>query len=91
LVAAYAKNPTAIGWNKFEEHYYLILFGLYTLEINASVPIKKQAGKIQIISVRRPMAHAPLYPISVSTCVEDAPGSSWQNELYSINSCSVTS
>ena len=55
-------------------------------------PIKKQAGNIHMINVNTAKGTPPrLYPISVSVCVDDAPGKSWQNELYSINSSFVTS
>lgn len=55
-------------------------------------PIKKQAGNIQITKVKTARGTLPrLKPISVSVCVEEAPGKSWQNEIYSISSSLVTS
>jgi len=50
------------------------------------------AGRIQINKVSSARGIPPLlYPIRVRVWVEDAPGSNWQNPLYSISSSSVIS
>ena len=57
---------------------------------NENAPINREAGRIQMIRVKT-ASHTPplLYPINVIVCVEDAPGKSWQNPLYSSNSSLV--
>jgi hypothetical protein len=53
-------------------------------------PIKKQAGVIQISRVKIASGKPPLlYPIKVTVCVDEAPGSRLQNALYSKSSSSV--
>ncbi len=42
-----------------------------------------QAGKIHTSNVIKANGNLPLLkPISVSVCVEDAPGNNWQKALY---------
>ncbi|NBX27304.1 MAG: hypothetical protein EBR55_03495 [Chitinophagia bacterium] len=55
-------------------------------------PIKNTAGKIQISKVIIANPMPPRFSATKAiVCVEEGPGSIWQNELYSSNSSSVTS
>ena len=90
LVDAYARNPTAIGRMNLKISCPEFLASIYGSK-NENALIKKQAGRIHMSSVITANGTPPrLKPINVNTCVEDAPGNNWQNELYSINSCFVT-
>jgi hypothetical protein len=87
---AYIKKPIAIGARNLNKPVVRFLEG-YTVNKKEKAPIKIQAGSNQIIKVITARGTPPLLkPISVSTCVLDAPGNIWQKELYSINSSSVT-
>ena len=91
LYPAKAKKPIAISGINLKK-FVLKLKWLKLATRKEKAPIKQQAGKIQITNVITASGTPPLlYPIKVSVWVEDAPGSIWQKETYSINSSFVTS
>lgn len=73
---ANARNPTAMGWINLKMFVEILLLSIY-FNRKLNEPIMMLAGRIQINKVNNANGSLPrLKPMSVSVCVDEAPGSS---------------